>query len=534
MRVLNTEYSTEGLLAHKWPLYFVYCVVVVAVVLGIYFSKHPPKKSKEKEKQKKENAADWFTKGGVDYIYFIVIGIFFLIYLKFNRGFAPLAVLSVFALMLYLCFQYGNKGEKSVNKMVLVTAFVLPVIPLIYAILKTETPIIHGLVIFVYILMVSLLLVVNPSEFLGKYNQDTDSVYLVGIIGVFAMICVFLNKNVVGEEWLPFTNRLGFMLLCLVTIGFSVQYAIRFFMQGPNVSANYIVMLLILVGFSFLFLSMVVPMIPRPNMGYYSSGNLIKLFFVALFCKLQDLVATTKPVVPFVLLLEIALIVYYVLSRRFYTKLLEGGQGQQLFNEPKKLSHAKSMPVRGDFKHNYAVSCWIWLMPQPPEESPTSSMFANLLDYAGKPRVLYNAALNTLRISMRRPAKEGEEAGANILMADIPKMPLQRWHNLVLSYNNGVFDIFLNGSLYLSVPAVVDSMEGELTTGEEKGNRGKICNLVFYSGGGDATNPFTKNVDAITADKVVEQYNQFVNKSPPIITRIISVGPNPSYLDMAI
>lgn len=532
MQVLNTEYRPDGLLA-QWPLFLIGATVVAAGVLIGYYSSEASKTKGTKD-DTSNKVADWFTSGGVDYIYFIVIALFFLIYLKYRWAFAPLSVLALFVLMAYLCLQYGNEGEKSVNKLVLVAAFVLPVVPLIVAMLKTTAPWMHGLVIAIYVLIVVLLLVINPLEFLGKYNQDTHSVYLVGIVGLFAMICVFINKNVVGEQWPPFVSRLGFMLLCLVTVGFTLQYAIRFFMQGPSLSANYIIMLLILVGFGFLFLSMVVPIIPRPDMGYYSTGNLVKLFFAAMLCKLQDLISTTKPIVPLVLLAEILLIVYYVLSRQFYTKLLEGGLGKQLFNEPVKLNKIKIMPIEGDFKYNYAVSCWIWLMPQPPEESPTSSMYANVLDYAGKPRILYNAALNTLRITMRRPAKEGETAGANILMADIPKIPLQRWHHIVLSYNNGLFDIFLNGSLYLSVPAVVDSTKGELSTGVDQGNKGKICNLVFYSGGGDAADPFTKSMDAITADKVVEQYNQFVNKSPPIISRIISTGPVPSYLNMRV
>jgi len=505
--------------------------VLVAVVLSIVLLARS-KGASDKTKEWSGAVNDWFTVKGVDYLYFILLAALFFIYLKFPNWFAPLTAGGIIALMVYICMQYGTKGEKAVNKTVLVSAFVLPILPILAVIFGTERPYLQGLLMLVYVAVVILLLVINPNEFLGKYNQDTDSVYLVTIIGLFAMICVFLNKNVIGEGWQSFTGRVGFMLLCLISVGFSVQYAIRFFMQDPSMSANYILMLLILVGFGLLVAYMVVRNLPRP--GHYSGSNLVKLFLIAWWCQFYDMLAGSKPLVWLVLVLEIGLILYYIYSRRFYTKLEEGGRGLQLFNEPKKLNKAKSVPIQSDFKYNYAVSCWIWLMPQPPEESPTSSLFANVLDYAGKPRVLYNAALNTLRVTMRRPAKEGEDVGANILMADIPKIPLQRWHHLVLSYNNGVFDIFLNGSLYLSQPAVVDTMEGELTTGEDQGNRGKICNTVFYSGGGSAADPFTKQLDAVTAAKVVELYNQFANKSPPIITRIISVGPNPAYLDMRV
>jgi hypothetical protein len=483
---------------------------------------------------KSAQKTDWkaiFTKDA-DYLYFIGLAALFLIYFKYPKAFAPLTVLAVFLIMVFICTEYGKEGEKSVNKIVLVAAFVLPILPFIWVILGSSAQWLHLLVMVLYILIVVLLLVINPAEFLGKYNQDTNSVYLVSLIGLFSMVCVFLNQNIFKEPWTAYTGRLGFLLLCLVSVGFSIQYAIRFFMQSPSLSPNYLLMLSILVGFGVLFLVVVVRNLPRPNT--FSKSNLVLLMMAVLFCRLQDML-NNNPLVYVILVVELLLILYYVFSRQLYRKVEEGALGTQLVNEPIKLNRATGLTVQGDFKYNYAVSCWVWLMPQPPDESPTSSMFENILDYSGKPRVLYNAALNTLRISMQRPPSEGEDAGAHILMADIPKIPLQRWHNLVLSYNNGTFDIFLNGSLYLSVPSVVpNNMSGELAIGVEKGNRGKLCNLVFYKGGSDPSQSFVKNPDAISAEKVLELYNQFANKSPPIITRILSIAPDPTYANMRV
>jgi hypothetical protein len=120
--------------------------------------------------------------------------------------------------------------------------------------------------------------------------------------------------------------------------------------------------------------------------------------------------------------------------------------------------------------------------------------------------------------------------GEETLMADITKVPLQRWHHFVFAYNNGVFDIFLNGILYRSVPGVMtDTFGTSLITGSGEGNSGKICNLVFYQGGTDPVASFTKNGIAITSDKVTNLYNNFASKNPPIISKVLSMSPDPSY-----
>jgi hypothetical protein len=484
----------------------------------------------------KVDFAKLFESKDLDYIYFIVLAFLFLIYVKYPNLFAPLTGLAVLLAMIYFCLEYGKSGkqmaDQNVNKLVLIAAFVVPILPLIWAIVGSEAPYLHLLVMAAYVLLVVLLLVLNPLEFLGKYDQDNNSVYLVGMIGLFAMICVFLNKNVVGEAWPTFTSRVGFLLLCLITVGFTLQYALRFFMQAPSMSPNYLIMLAIIVGFVLLFGSIVFKRLPRP--ATYSHLNVFVKLLAFWYCRLQDFFISTDRFVPLLLVVEAVLILYYIYSRKLYTALEETPNGTQLVNEPLKLNKAHGLAVKGDFNYNYAVSCWIWLMPQPPEESPTATLFENVLDYSGKPRVLYNAASNTLRISMQRPGKDGAP-GPHILMADIPKIPLQKWLHLVLSYNNGTFDIFLNGSLYLSVPAVIPTnTSSEVAVGVSKGNRGKLCNLVFFKGKSDKDKSFTENVDAISAEKVLQLYNEYANKSPPIVTRIFSTGPDPSYADMRV
>ena len=74
-----------------------------------------------------------------------------------------------------------------------------------------------------------------------------------------------------------------------------------------------------------------------------------------------------------------------------------------------------------------------------------------------------------------------------------------------------------------------------LTIGSKEGNRGKICNVVFYQGGVDPTKTFTENPIAITGDKVTALYNNFASKNPPIVSHVFNIAPTePSYAQMRI
>jgi len=501
-----------------------------------------------------------------DWIYLILLVVLLQVYRTYPAFFAPATCLVVMGLMILLCFQYNNfNTEEVVNQWLIVGLFVLPIPPLIAIMVKTKTVFLHWGAIGAYIAMVALIIIINPNQMLGKFVQDNANVYVVALLGLFCMIAVYLNKHFTKALWPNYITQLGFVLLCLLVAAFSFQYAVRFFLQNPNFSANYLLMLAVIIGFVVLFLSFIFKFIRIP-----SAWRASKLIYYVLFCYIHDFIAGNRPMAFYVLIAEVMLIVWYIVSKKVYRKIEQGDKGKQLFNDPISLRKQANISVPFDFKANYAISFWLYLVPQASEEDASSSLFVNILDYNGKPKVMYNAAQNTLRVTVRLPFKKGSrsdaevakagddaydavlDAGGNetaaeearkkaeritkynslgdeVLMGDISNVPLQRWHHMVLAYNNGVFDIFLNGVLHRSVPGVLtDTLGKTVLIGSDSGNRGKVCNLVFYQGGTSPVNSFTKDGSVITAKKVTDLYNNFVSKNPPIISRVFSIAPEPS------
>jgi len=80
---------------------------------------------------------------------------------------------------------------------------------------------------------------------------------------------------------------------------------------------------------------------------------------------------------------------------------------------------------------------------------------------------------------------------------------LQKWNNIIINYNGGVLDVFLNGELVKSDIGVVPYYTlDNLTIGENDGINGGICNVVYFN-------------KPLTATKINNLYNSVKFKTPP-------------------
>ena len=80
---------------------------------------------------------------------------------------------------------------------------------------------------------------------------------------------------------------------------------------------------------------------------------------------------------------------------------------------------------------------------------------------------------------------------------------LQKWNNIIINYNGGVLDIFLNGELVKSDINVVPYYTlDNLTIGENNGIKGGICNVVYFR-------------HALNSSNIYYLYHMNKNKTPP-------------------
>jgi hypothetical protein len=165
-----------------------------------------------------------------------------------------------------------------------------------------------------------------------------------------------------------------------------------------------------------------------------------------------------------------------------------------------------------EYNYNYAFSLWFNI-----DASFPSSVFKTILNYGEKPHVKYQGTTNTIMITVhedddadknntnyserttliKQMKKDGYseaqigqklkelgievDASNNLIVYKNSKVLLQRWNNLVINYNGGTLDIFLNGELVRSSVNVAPFMTYDnLVIGETNGFSGGISSLIHY------------------------------------------------------
>ena len=200
-----------------------------------------------------------------------------------------------------------------------------------------------------------------------------------------------------------------------------------------------------------------------------------------------DNIAGTKRSVWILLLVEIiAIISYFGIPQLLQSRYLK--KGTILASEPQHLNGISSLDsdaiseIIKNSKNNfsYGLSADIWIDPQPTSTSVAYTKDTNILSFGDRLRVEYNGQTPQ---KLLIKAKEGLET---IVVAK-PDIPLQRWNKVVLNYDHGTLDVFLNGELIHAQQNVPYTTIGSVEAGSRNGIHGGIRDIRFFD------KPLTKN-----------------------------------------
>lgn len=141
--------------------------------------------------------------------------------------------------------------------------------------------------------------------------------------------------------------------------------------------------------------------------------------------------------------------------------------------------------------YSYGISAWIYIHPEPPKNSYSSSASASkgvsILNFGtdannddktppGAPQILFNPLKNQLIISVQTETNNT----TNVVLPN--EILLQRWNHLFINFNNnGIMDVFLNAHLESSTPNIIPKLPKTLIIGSNPGGiYGEVCNVVYY------------------------------------------------------
>ena len=171
----------------------------------------------------------------------------------------------------------------------------------------------------------------------------------------------------------------------------------------------------------------------------------------------------------------------------------------------------KGQPIQeiGIHNYRYAISFWVYL---PALQQSNNNEYLTILNYEEIPHVKWNTKKSELIITVKAPAKftkndvkypEELDTEGNIILYKSTKFKTQVWNNIVLNFDGGTLDIFINGELVKNRKNVIPEVTyGTLVCGTPA-LAGQICNIIYFN--------FT-----LTMKKIHYLYNLVKFNDPPI------------------
>ena len=315
-------------------------------------------------------------------------------------------------------------------------------------------------------------------------------------------------------------------LFALISIGIMVLFlCVNLYTLAINPNSESITRILLnFVMFSLILYLIVSTAKSKPitdNLGNSDSAVLVKSIFAEPLRKMKEFVLneyqiTKKSHVLFLIgVVSVVLLVYLL---QLFSKLLLSQGGKILLsnvvntNVNTAVSTYEYMNSDEDYHYTYSISFWVYINSFN-ENDIHKNKYKSLLNYGGKPNILYNGSTNTLMVTMKDTDfdKESihlenlEKHKNSIVVYRQKNFELQKWNNIIINYDGGTLDVFINNVLVKSIAGIVPYMSlDSLTVGETSGVNAGITSVLY----------FKKPLSAIN---MFYMYHLMKNKENPIV-----------------
>lgn len=404
----------------------------------------------------------------------------------------------------------------------------------------------YGSIFFIiFLIIITSVIATYPGGFFNDKGTSTAVIIILPFIcilwGMMLIINFFSdsNNNSKGNKQLIeskfATIKKTFLVLLGISISGIIIAYITFYAQNiPNKSniPSFILSLFLIISVLILIYKTIFVTLPSSQMNNYKNSFFdllinvlfyIPCIFSGIFDKIMKLFISeynSNSPSTFLILIGIILLIigYFYIFPLIQNSFNKQG-GKQLVENPintnvsSNISSYQQLNGKDTFDYQYGLSFWLFIESLPPNTNSNYNKFTSVLNYGGKPNILYKADTNTLMITIDQEQLskktnnkliEYDENGNRIVYIN-NNFLLQKWNNIIINYNGGTLDIFLNGELVKSSIEVIPYMKYDtLTIGSNNGINGGICNVVYYK------NP-------LNLTKIYYIYNNLKDKNVPVV-----------------
>ena len=377
---------------------------------------------------------------------------------------------------------------------------------------------------------ISMLLKTDPYN-IASSNQGIvialGSVAIVlGILFALKALDIIKFENVKMSELLKYSLMTLGILIVLLGMIYGTFYAIQHVNTGSNFLLVFVNILIILVFAAFIikFFNLDKKLQQQKPGGDPSWGGLIKKIIMFFPCSIINLVEyikeqykTTPKVIWQLLGVEALLIMGRFLIPYVYEKMINS-KGKQLVKNPQHinkevflanfedLNYYKSDDANKDdskdemLNYHYTISAWIYLNSFPPNTNLSYTQNTSILNIGNKPNIQFNVEKNELIIRTKETSEKEK-----IVLRKKDLLKYQKWNHIVVVYNGGTLDVFINNELITTESNIIPLKQYDVVSnGTDDGISGGICNVKYFN-------------ENLSRSEINWLYNTMKNKDPPVI-----------------
>ena len=142
---------------------------------------------------------------------------------------------------------------------------------------------------------------------------------------------------------------------------------------------------------------------------------------------------------------------------------------------PKEKNNWFGFDPKKKVDYNFSISSWVRINPQPPNVIANGNENIPILKYGGKPDITYNVRDNRFEVSV--VTKSGQQK----IVYSNDNFPLQKWNHIVMNFESGTLDVFMNGKLLISENNLLTARDNEpIISGDKRGVEGGIRNVYYF------------------------------------------------------
>lgn len=331
-------------------------------------------------------------------------------------------------------------------------------------------------------------------------RSATSSFLLIGVIATLLFGVVYSYSSMNAQSFKYMSYLITFILFLIVVVGLAIFFYItnNYFMsiEGPLGFITYLIFYIPCLLIDFVrYLTNELQMTSKPIYILF----VLEIILILLYIYMPQILEY--------LLTKIATDDIPLLEKTAYldnAKVI-GNSYQLRMTTPQVPGQIVSDRNKYEYRKSYAISMWINLNIQPPNNASYAGE-TTIFDYGnGKPKITYYNNMSSDKTQNKYVFYfTNSTFGPSSYSLTLPS---QKWNYIVFNYESDKVDLFINGTLertykfknnlpsYLAIDNII--------VGSDRGLDGAICNVTYFN------SPLSKT-------KISNTYNLLMSRNPPV------------------